>query len=216
MLAIVYEEEQLPVPQDLRQRAGERLGGTFGHPECFGNLLGYERPFGEWGQLHEPHPVQVLRDEAAGHLEGEARLARASRAGEGQEPRRGQASPDLGHLSLATHEAASRGGQVGVRGLACSAGAQEYPVRSSGPRGRSMAWRNCSGAGLLVPGYPSRIILASYSGFPSERNHSETWAGCSVSSITPARSLFRVSKSVSSRSLAENASAVFLASYLRL
>src|SRR5215212_5204844 len=216
MLAVVHEEEQLPVPQDLRQRAGEWLGGTFWHPECFGNLLGHERPFGERGQLHEPHPVRVVSDEVAAHLQGDARLARASRAGEGQESRRGQASLDLGHLSLATHEAAPRGGQVGVGGLACSAGAQKYPVRSSGSRGRSIAWRNCSGAGLLVPWRLSRVILATYFGLPSDRNHSETWAGCSVSSITPARSLFRVSRSISSRSLAENASTVFLASYLRL
>src|SRR5215207_4480179 len=47
----------------------------------------------------------------------------------------------------------------------------------------------------------------------SGRNHIETWAGCIVSLITPARSLFSVSRSVPSRSLAEKASRVFLASY---
>src|SRR5829696_3812894 len=47
----------------------------------------------------------------------------------------------------------------------------------------------------------------------SERNHKETCAGCIVSLTTPTKSLLRASRSVSSRSFAENASSVFLASY---
>ena len=150
---------------------------------------------------------------------------RASRAGEGQEPRRGQASLDLGHLSLAAHEAAPRGGQVGARGLACSAGAQNTLFGRPAPRGAPIQHHSSNrpdalsrgpafGAHLSYKTPPLR--LPSSGGDLSGRNHSETWAGCSVSSITAARSLFRVSRSVSSRSLAENASTVFLASYLRL
>ena len=48
----------------------------------------------------------------------------------------------------------------------------------------------------------------------SGRCHSETWAGCIVSLTTPTRSLFRASRSVSSRSSIENPSRVILASYL--
>jgi hypothetical protein len=48
------------------------------------------------------------------------------------------------------------------------------------------------------------------------RNHTETWAGCIVSVTTLTRSLFNASRSVSSLSLAEKASRVFLASYLLL
>ena len=47
------------------------------------------------------------------------------------------------------------------------------------------------------------------------RNHSETCAGCIVSLTAPTRSSLKASKSVSSLSLAEKASRVFLASYLR-
>ena len=50
----------------------------------------------------------------------------------------------------------------------------------------------------------------------SERNHSETWAGCIVSLTTPTRSSLNAARSVWLRSLAEKASRVFLASYFLL
>jgi hypothetical protein len=49
--------------------------------------------------------------------------------------------------------------------------------------------------------------------FGGDRNHIETCAGCIVSLTTPTRSSFSASRCVSSRSLAEKASRVFLASY---
>jgi hypothetical protein len=55
------------------------------------------------------------------------------------------------------------------------------------------------------------LCLGGGSGF----SHRETWAGCIVSLTTPMRSPLRESRSVSSRSLEEKASRVFLASYLR-
>jgi hypothetical protein len=66
--------------------------------------------------LHQPHPIphpiRIGFQKISGHLQGEARLARAARAGERQQPRRGQPSFDLLDLSLAAYEAASRRGQV--------------------------------------------------------------------------------------------------------
>jgi hypothetical protein len=47
----------------------------------------------------------------------------------------------------------------------------------------------------------------------SGRSHKETYAGCIVSLTTPTSSAFKASRSVSSRSLAEKASKVCLASY---
>src|SRR5215213_5713514 len=47
----------------------------------------------------------------------------------------------------------------------------------------------------------------------SDRNHSETWAGCIVSLTNPTRSSLTASRSVLSRRVAEKASSVFLASY---
>src|SRR5215212_5287800 len=63
--------------------------------------------------------------------------------------------------------------------------------------------------------------VASYCPCPpfevvSGRNHKETCAGCIVSLTTLTTSLLRASRFVSSRSLDENASNVFLASYFLL
>ena len=52
-----------------------------------------------------PRPVRILPDEATCHLQGEARLARAARAGEGKEPGHGEQPPGLEHLALASNEA---------------------------------------------------------------------------------------------------------------
>ena len=68
-------------------------------------------------------------------------------------------------------------------------------------------------------GMDEALGLATYSGpsLPlrgsSGRSHKETWEGCIVSLTTPTRSSLRASRSVSSLSLAEKASRVFLASY---
>jgi hypothetical protein len=71
------------------------------------------------------------------------------------------------------------------------------------------------------PNYIGRQAVASYCPCMSfeavsGRSHKETWAGCIVSLTTPTRSFLTASRSVSSRSLAEKDSRVFLASYLLL
>ena len=53
-------------------------------------------------------------------------------------------------------------------------------------------------------------------GVVSGRSHKETWAGCIVSLTTPTRLSFSASRSVSSLSVVEKASRVFLASYFLL
>ena len=50
--------------------------------------------------------------------------------------------------------------------------------------------------------------------FESGSSHSEAWAGCIVSFTTPTRSSLKDSKSVSSLSIEEKDSKVFLASFL--
>jgi hypothetical protein len=66
-------------------------------------------------------------------------------------------------------------------------------------------------AGLLL-----NYVICRSSRAVSGRSHNETCAGCIVSLTTPTRSSFNTSRSVSSLSLAEKASRVFLASYLLL
>jgi hypothetical protein len=96
-------------------------------------------------------------------------------------------------------------------------------VRRRRARNAVISERLAANAGTLVAARPKLggqkeaepVRTRSYS--PCEglsgRNHKETWAGCIVSFTTPARSSFNASRSVSSLSLAEKASKVFLASY---
>ena len=103
------------------------LSGTLGHPQGLRNSLRHQRLLGEGSKLHKPHPVRVGLDEAAGYLQGQARLSRAACSGEGQQPRHGQLTLHLEHILLATHEAAPRRGQVVTGGdprLVRSTGAQ--------------------------------------------------------------------------------------------
>ena len=100
--------------------------GTLGHLQGLCNRLRYQFLLGEGSKLNKPHPVGVGLDEVAGHLKGEARLARASRSREGQEPRRGQLLLYLEHILLTTHEAAPLRGQVVLVDdlrIVCSTGA---------------------------------------------------------------------------------------------
>ena len=66
--------------------------------------------------------------------------------------------------------------------------------------------------GLNVAPYPRRPPSPLFAP-ESRRSHSEAWAGCIVSLTISTKSTPSLSKSVSSLSLAENASSVFLASY---
>jgi hypothetical protein len=78
------------------------------------------------------------------------------------------------------------------------------------------------GGYATAEGMDEALGLATYScsalplGAGSGRSHSETWAGCIVSLTTLTRSSLKASRSVSSLSLAENASRVLAASYFLL
>ena len=66
----------------------------------------------ERGNVHEPDSVARAVEEVGCYVQGEARLARASRAGQGDEPGGGDKGADLGELLLAAYERAQRARQV--------------------------------------------------------------------------------------------------------
>ena len=68
VLAVVQNQEHLPISQDLRERVGDGLSGPLGHPQRIGHRLGHQYLLGEGSKLHQPHPIRVGLDEAAGHL----------------------------------------------------------------------------------------------------------------------------------------------------
>src|SRR5215210_5541450 len=86
-----------------------------------------------------------------------------------------------------------------------------------------LGWRGLPGAFFPVDAKPSLPLIehvgdqriSSPFGTVSGRSHKETWAGCIVSLTTPTNSAFSASRSVSSLRLAEKASRVLAASYLR-
>src|SRR5215211_2305792 len=77
--------------------------------------------------------------------------------------------------------------------------------------GQTCHRRDGRSVGLGAPYSGPSLLLGGSSG----RSHSETCAGCIVSLTTPTRSSRKVSRSVSFLSLAEKASSVLAASYLR-
>src|SRR5215207_3740554 len=116
MLAVVQDQEHLPISQDLRERVDEWLLGTLRYPKSLSHHLGHKFPLREGSELHQPYPVRVGFKEVSCHLQGEACLSRPPRTREGKEPCGGQRLLDLPHLTLSAYEAAPRGRQVVIRG----------------------------------------------------------------------------------------------------
>jgi hypothetical protein len=87
--------------------------------------------------------------------------------------------------------------------------------RCRGAEGRVLPTRHTRAGQHLAWGSVNQPDASSFFEAVSGRNHKVTWAGCIVSLTTATNSAFSASRSVSSRSLAEKASRVFAASYLR-
>src|SRR5215207_1364092 len=76
MLAVVQDQEHLPISQDLRERVDEWLLGTLRYPKSLSHHLGHKFPLREGSELHQPYPVRVGFKEVSCHLQGEACLSR--------------------------------------------------------------------------------------------------------------------------------------------
>jgi hypothetical protein len=99
--------------------------------------------------------------------------------------------------------AAEPGADMEERGMRC------IPTAD----GRVRLPTTCGGKHLLRASFDQPDTFPFFEAV-SGRNQSETWAGCIVSFTTLTRSSLKASRSVSSRSLAEKAPRVFLASYV--
>ena len=65
-------------------------------------------------QLHQPHTVGILLDDAPGHFDRQSSLARPSDAGQGHQPRILQPRGNVDELLLAPDEAGHAAGEVVV------------------------------------------------------------------------------------------------------
>ena len=114
VLAVVQDEQQPAVRHMSFERLGKRSPGGFLDPEHRGHGLRHQPLVGERCELHEPHAIGVVDERDGRHLEGQAGLAGAARAGERHEPRGAQEPRDLFQLALASDETVERRGQVVV------------------------------------------------------------------------------------------------------
>ncbi len=104
MLAVVEHEERSPVAQPRDDRLQIRAPALVSHAERRADRVRDEPRFGERRQLHEPHAVLVLVEDARRRLERHARLADPARAHERHQPRLLEPPAHLVDLLLPPHE----------------------------------------------------------------------------------------------------------------
>jgi hypothetical protein len=92
--------------------SSSREAGLLAHAQRRRRGLGHQRRVAEGGQLVQPDAVRVHLDQLAGHSEPESGLADPAAAGECQQARPAQQTPDLVDLALASDEAGELAGEI--------------------------------------------------------------------------------------------------------
>jgi hypothetical protein len=100
VLAVVQDQENVPGFEVGNEIVDERGTRRLAHPQDRGDRLGDEIGIRERRQLHEPDPVPEVSRHVRGDREGEAGLARAAGADEGQEAIRTEEPVSLRPRSL--------------------------------------------------------------------------------------------------------------------
>ena len=104
VLAVVQHDQHLMVADVLGHRLGRVLPGGIGHAQPAGQGLPDDPGVLDLGQLYPAHPG---REGLAGRSrggQGQPRLARAARAGEGEQAGAGHRLHDVVELALTTHQ----------------------------------------------------------------------------------------------------------------
>jgi hypothetical protein len=111
LLEVVEHEEQLAVTQRVHERRQDLPVGFGPEPERHGDGRRHQARIADGREVHEEHAVGW--DEATRGLDGQPGLPAASRAGQGEQPRGAQESPDPLQLPVSAHEARKGNRQVG-------------------------------------------------------------------------------------------------------
>ncbi len=90
MLAVVENEQQPAVADEIGERLERRLPGKGADIECGGDGILDVIVAGESGELDESGTLRVPLLDPAGELEDKPRLSRSARARERQQPRSGE------------------------------------------------------------------------------------------------------------------------------
>jgi hypothetical protein len=108
MLAIVQEQQQLSGLQMIEEGLEGRLLGRMRNAERPGEELRQKRRVTERGQLHQPDAIAIPVADRPGDVQGQPRLATATRAAERDEARAGQQAFGFCQLALAPDKARQR------------------------------------------------------------------------------------------------------------
>ena len=117
LLEVVGHEQELPVAEVVAQRLQDGAAGCLGDPQGPGQDGGDQVRVGDRGQVGEEGAVAVAGQQLGRDLEGQAGLAGAAGAGEGEQPGPSQQPPGLGGLPLPADERGELGGQVARPGV---------------------------------------------------------------------------------------------------
>ena len=84
VFAIVQHEQWFPGLKGAGERVHQRATRLLGEAKRRGDLLWYKHRIGQGGQLYPPDAILEFCQESGRHLQGQARLARATCSGEGE------------------------------------------------------------------------------------------------------------------------------------
>src|SRR5690349_14430296 len=90
VFAIVEHEQEFSGLKGVGERVHQRATWLLGEAKRRGDLLWYKHWIGLGGQLYPTDTMFVFCQESGRHLQGQARLARATCSGEGEEARGGK------------------------------------------------------------------------------------------------------------------------------
>ena len=117
LLEVVRHEQEPPVAEVVAQRLQDGAAGRLGDPQGPGQDGGDQVRVGHRGQVGEEGAVAVAGQQLGRDLEGQAGLAGAAGAGEGEQPGPSQQPPGLGGLPLPANERGELGGEVARPGV---------------------------------------------------------------------------------------------------
>ncbi len=112
VFAIVEDEQEPLVAEEAGERGGERALGLLAKIERGRDAFDDHRGISGRGEFDEPNAVRIVVDQVGSHLQRQARLAGATRAGEREQARAAEQALHFGQFALAADEARELQGQI--------------------------------------------------------------------------------------------------------